>query len=138
MNIGLSILCLGAVVAACTNAAPEEPLLGTTRQSIKSDEARVPTDLSPQATAPAKKIRRVTAPAFRPATRDEIEALNGTYRTEGSWDRLLRFIEAAEDEETKERLVARLQFVTRKLPAEMRSRARAKADVAAQKAGVRK
>lgn len=77
----------------------------------------------------------VEAPPLRKATRDEIEELNGTYRTEGSRERLLRRIQAGVDTPVRTQLISLYRRVSGKLSAEERAAAEALLDATLQARG---
>lgn len=106
---------------------PETP--GTSRVHEMVGNSLVPVDTTPQESTLLKsgeRSRLVKAPALRRATRDEIEDYNGTFRTEGSRDRLLGRIKSAPNEHARWELVDVFGCVTRNLSPETRSKANAK------------
>jgi hypothetical protein len=119
----------GAGIGACTPEAEKEaaePATSATTvvQAQKTAAGLKPVDLS-SGVAGAKVKYAKKAPPLRKATQDEVEELNGTYRTEGSRDRLLRRIEVARPEH-RDDLVGLYNTVAAKLPEADRNAAQAK------------
>jgi hypothetical protein len=116
------MLVLSVLLCSCGVQVPEREAAGQVSQAIQS-AGEASAVLQNQAEAPRHTVK---APPFRPATRDEIEDLNGTFRTEGSRDRLLRRIEFARERDTRQHLLGVFRQVTAKLPPQERGIATAK------------
>lgn len=132
------VLCCAAL-GGCNADVPDEPATDRVVLTETIGTSQVPIDTTPQKSTlseAGKAVRLVKAPSLRPATRDEIEDYNGTFRTEGSRDRLLARIRSASDEQARRQLVAVFERVTRNLSPETRGRANTKLAAALQGAVV--
>jgi hypothetical protein len=128
------------LLAACSQEAPVEPAISHNQAVEYVGNTPLPADEKPaaanddpsnirpvivngsegaeQSEAPAHVQK---APALRHATPDEIEELNGTFRTPGSRERLLQRIQTVSEQQTKEQLAAPLRKALATLGAEERA-----------------
>jgi hypothetical protein len=113
---------LGGGVLACTPEASEGNQLAVVNAGVK------PVDISSSG-ARGRVLFARKAPPLRRATEDEIEELNGTFRTPGSRDRILRRIESA-DAAHRDQLIGLYNRAIDNLASNERDQAKAKLDQA--------
>ncbi|HKY37344.1 MAG TPA: hypothetical protein VJN18_15485 [Polyangiaceae bacterium] len=129
----LMALCACAALGACNAYESDvDEQVGTATQAIKKKEWNMPEQAEGRAKQGKPKAQAgFKKPALRKATRDEVEELNGTYRTSGSREKVLGRIaraQAAGDSDAAAGMADILDKAIDKMPAGEQAQARQELD----------